>query len=198
LALAVVPLVAGHFVLQVPTSIGFDDVKEGTAPCGGFDITSRTGVSEWPVAGAPIQIISTHPQAEWEIKAALLNDTFRYLLPKISQQGLGEFCLPSVPGIKEWEGLDGVMQMIQHAVDGALYQCAAIKFVGGAAASVPDSCKNASSIVASFEPGTDTGTLATVSTGMSMTASATTTGAAGGGPANRTATATGAGVGTAA
>lgn len=114
----------GHFVLQVPTSLGFDDSKEGMAPCGGFDITNRNTVTNWPILGAPIQIISTHPQADWEIRAALLNDTgnFVYMVPPLSQQGLGTFCLPAVPGVADWEGKDAVLQMIQHAVDGALYQ----------------------------------------------------------------------------
>ncbi|KAK1763048.1 hypothetical protein QBC33DRAFT_460267 [Phialemonium atrogriseum] len=151
-----------HFVLQVPASIGFSDSLEGTGPCGSFDITSRTGESNWPVAGAPIQVITTHPHADWQIRAALLNDTsaFRNLVPNVSQGGIGTFCLPAVPGIAEWEGLEAVMQMTQHAVDGALYQCAAIKFVSGSAASVPGTCKNSTGITATFNPA-DAGTSTT-------------------------------------
>lgn len=115
---------AAHFVLQVPTSLGFDDANEGTAPCGNFDIAARTSVTEWPVSGYPVQVISTHPGATWQIRAALTNDTstFRNLVPDMVQQGLGTFCLPAVPGIADWVGKDAVMQMIQTAVDGKLYQ----------------------------------------------------------------------------
>jgi len=168
-----------HFVLQVPTSLGFDDAKEGTAPCGNLDIKDRSkGVTEWPTGGYPIQIISTHPDAEWEIQAALLNDTgtFKKLVPRVRQKGLGTFCMPQVPGLAAWKGQDAVFQMIQHAVDGALYQvrepreavllppsssqrcapcsprsqCAAVKFVDGAAGAVPSSCKNSTDVSAVF------------------------------------------------
>ncbi|KAJ9134361.1 hypothetical protein NKR23_g10202 [Pleurostoma richardsiae] len=151
---------AAHFVLEVPPSIGFNDAIEATAPCDGFDITSRKIVTDFPVAGSPIQILSTHPKAEWEVRAALLNNTsnFTYMVPRISQQGIGIFCLPSVPGIADWEGLEVIMQMIQHAVDGALYQCAALKFVSGPPASIPSSCKNATGIIASFISGSETAT----------------------------------------
>ncbi|KAK3376454.1 hypothetical protein B0T24DRAFT_700017 [Lasiosphaeria ovina] len=152
---ALAALAEAHFVLQVPTSLGFSDVLEGTAPCGSFHISSRVGESSWPVAGAPFQLITTHPQSDWQIRAALLNDTanFQPLVPVVSQQGTGTFCLPAVPGIAAWEGQDAVLQAIQHSVDGELYQCAAIKFVSGSAAAAPQSCKNSTNVSASFKPG---------------------------------------------
>ncbi len=124
LPLALFHPVSAHFVLQVPTSLGFDDALEGAGPCGSFDITDRHTVTPWPLAGGPVQVISTHPKADWTISAALLNSTgsFRPMVPQIRQAGLGTFCLPAVPGIPDWEGQDAVLQMIQNAADGLLYQ----------------------------------------------------------------------------
>ncbi|EGX45652.1 hypothetical protein TWF173_000875 [Orbilia oligospora] len=162
--LALIPFTAAHFVLQVPTSLGFNDINEVEAPCGGFDITSRSTVTDWPIAGYPIGVVSTHPNALWQIRAALLEkpDEFVDLLPNIRQDGMGNFCLGTVPGYADWIGKDAVLQVVQTAVDGMLYQCAAIKFVEGAAAAVPGNCRNGSRIVASVDPDyTGTATLPT-------------------------------------
>ncbi len=131
LLLAFASLAFSHFVLEVPTSIGYDDMEEATPPCGGFDITNRTAVTEWPIAGAPLKIISTHPFAQYTIQAALAlnaaavnggNFNFTKMVPLVSQSGRGGLCLPAVPGIAAWEGKDAVVQVIQAATDGQLYQ----------------------------------------------------------------------------
>ncbi|KAK6353934.1 hypothetical protein TWF730_008354 [Orbilia blumenaviensis] len=182
---AIITLVNGHFVLQIPSSIGFSDIKESEGPCGGFDITSRSKVTDWPIGGYPVGVVSTHPNAHWQIRAALLENTQEFvdLIPNIVQDGLGNFCLGTVPGIADWVGKDAVLQVVQTAVDGQLYQCAAIKFVDGAAASIPGNCRNGSGIVASIDP-EYTGT-ATVPIGPAPT---TTTGpAASTSPASSTA-----------
>ncbi|KAH8879302.1 hypothetical protein GQ53DRAFT_583747, partial [Thozetella sp. PMI_491] len=158
-----------HFVLQVPTSIGYSDVNEGTAPCGGYDITTRsTGVTDWPITGGPVQVLSTHPEAQWEINAALLNDTSKLkpMVPMIKQGGLGSICFTSIPGLQDWVGQDAAFQIVQHAVDGALYQCAAIRFVEGPAATVPGSCKNASGVTAQFIPGTESASSSTAASSL--------------------------------
>ncbi|KAF2243176.1 hypothetical protein BU26DRAFT_570570 [Trematosphaeria pertusa] len=117
-----------HFVLQVPTSLGFDDAKETESPCGSFSATDRsTGVTNYPIAGAPVQMLTTHT----------------------SQTGVGTFCLPQVPVNAAWAGQDAILQVIQHGPDGTLFQCAAIKFVTGGAADVPGSCVS-TDITASF------------------------------------------------
>lgn len=122
--LAAFPRVHSHFVLQIPPSIGFNDVKEDQEPCGGFDIKSREKVTDWPVAGHPIGVVSTHPGATWQFRAALIEEpeNFVDLLPNLIQDGMGNFCLQSVPGFADWVGRDAVFQMIQTAVDGRLYQ----------------------------------------------------------------------------
>ncbi|KAF3942010.1 hypothetical protein ABW19_dt0206763 [Dactylella cylindrospora] len=150
----ILPFAAAHFVLQIPTSLGFSDINEVQAPCGGFDIKSRNTVTEWPLGGHPIGVVSTHPNAHWQIRAALLENTDEFvdLIPDIRQDGMGNFCLRSVPGYADWVGKDAVLQVIQTAVDGQLYQCAAIQFVEGEAASTPGNCRNATNIVASIDP----------------------------------------------
>ena len=121
-------LTLAHFVLQFPPSLGFDDVKEGQGPCGSFSIPSGDDTSvkstDWPIYGAAVDVLSTHPNALWTYRAALLNatDTWVTLQSNVTQQGVGDFCLPAVPGKKEWTGLSAVVQVTQNAVDGTLYQ----------------------------------------------------------------------------
>ncbi|KAI9655257.1 MAG: hypothetical protein M1829_000670 [Trizodia sp. TS-e1964] len=125
LVLSAATIVEAHFVLQIPTSLGFDDSVEATGPCGSFNPTDRsTGVTNWPIAGAPIGILSTHTQVEWQIKAALVSDTTSWtdLVPHISQTGVGSFCFASVPGLAAWVGKPAVLQVIQIGGDGTLYQ----------------------------------------------------------------------------
>jgi hypothetical protein len=122
--LLLIPASNGHFVLNVPTSLGFEDIKEGQGPCGGFDIKGREAVTEFPLGGQPFAMLSTHNTALWRFRAALLNDTETWvdLLPPVAQEGLGNFCLPTVPGVQRWVGMDAVVQVTQDAVDGTLFQ----------------------------------------------------------------------------
>ncbi|KAK4938242.1 hypothetical protein LTR28_009648 [Elasticomyces elasticus] len=114
-----------HFVLQVPTSLGFDDGKESESPCGSFDPTGRsTGVTDWALGGNPVELLTTHTRGTWDIKVALLSDVTKFvsLLPVVDQSGVGTFCLPAVPGKAEWVGSDAVLQITQSSPDGMLYQ----------------------------------------------------------------------------
>ncbi|KAH0548058.1 hypothetical protein GP486_008201 [Trichoglossum hirsutum] len=113
-----------HFVLQSPPSLGFTDTKEGQSPCGGFDIANRSTVTDFPVAGYPFYLLTTHTQSEFEYRAALLNDTAAWLdlIPPVLQSSVGYFCLGAVSGISAWVGLDAVVQVKQSAPDGVLYQ----------------------------------------------------------------------------
>jgi hypothetical protein len=113
-----------HFVLQSPVSLGFNDGLETTGPCDGFDISSRTNVNKYPVGGYPIHVLTTHNSVVFKYSAALLNDTGTWveIIPPVKQTGVGDFCLPSVPGYAPWIGLDAVLQIVQFAPDGILYQ----------------------------------------------------------------------------
>ncbi|KAF3165573.1 hypothetical protein TWF788_000730 [Orbilia oligospora] len=138
-------LTSAHFFLETPIAIGFDDLTLTEAPCGGFDPTDRSaGVTEWPVLGYPIALITTHLNVNWTFRAALLSDVTNWvdIFPRIHQTGIAEFCLPEVPGIEAWIGQDAVVQIIQEAPDGLLHQCAAVKFVAGGPAVPDDTCDN--------------------------------------------------------
>ncbi|KAH8650813.1 hypothetical protein BGZ60DRAFT_549991 [Tricladium varicosporioides] len=142
-----------HFVLEIPTSLGFDDAVEGTAPCGGFDPHDRTTVTNWPVKGAPVGLLTTHLAVTWEFRAALVCnlDHWVSLTPILNQTGFGEFCEPQIPGKKSWIGEPAVFQIIQHSDDGSLYQCAAIKFVNGGPGLVSSGCTNTTGTAAHWE-----------------------------------------------
>ncbi|KAL5606753.1 hypothetical protein BROUX41_003142 [Berkeleyomyces rouxiae] len=143
---------SAHFTLTDPESIGFNDDNEGESPCGGFDATSRDNAVDYPSGGLSITVVSTHAAADWTFKAALLNNTndFQYLIAPISQEGLGTFCLQNIPGPAAWAGQEGVVQVSQGASDGALYQCIAVTFTDGDAASQPSACTNSSGISISW------------------------------------------------
>ena len=113
------------FVLKYPQSIGINEFTENQAPCGSFDPTSRKSVSDWPVAGSPIHILTTNPSATWTYKAALVSDINNWvdMQPAVSQAGMGDWCLTSVPGLNDWIGKDVVIQVTQNAaLDGTKYQ----------------------------------------------------------------------------
>jgi hypothetical protein len=97
---------------------------EGTGPCGSFDITNRDTVTNWPIGGYPVYMITTHPLVVLEFRAALVNDTSTWinLIPPINQYGLGYFCEPAMPGFAPWAGLPAVLQVAQYAPDGINYQ----------------------------------------------------------------------------
>jgi len=117
-------LVAGHFNLIYPQTLGFIDDKEGEGPCGSFavDFTNVTNVT---VDSFPIQLQSGHPQADWLFRVTLDKtnpSNWTNLLPVVTEIGLGAFCLPNLRAPAEFAGKQGVVQVIQDAVDGALYQ----------------------------------------------------------------------------
>jgi len=114
-----------HFILNIPTSLGFDDDNEGVAPCGGFNIRNRNTVTNWKVKGDTIAVLTTHEESTWEYRVALLSNLHHWvhLTPTLNQTGEGDFCEPTIPGIGgSWLNKPAVLQVIQHGDDGALYQ----------------------------------------------------------------------------
>ncbi|KAH8879301.1 hypothetical protein GQ53DRAFT_44556 [Thozetella sp. PMI_491] len=143
--------VLGHFVLQIPASLGYDDTNEAMAPCDTFDPTTRNPVTNWPVGGSAISVITTHTSVLWDYNAALVSNTsnwIRLTATALNQTGVGFFCEPQIPGITAWIGQPVVLQVVQHAPDGLLYQCAAIQFVAGGPAATPSGCTNSSGLTA--------------------------------------------------
>jgi hypothetical protein len=114
-----------HFVLQLPTSIGFDDSREDQGPCGSFDPTDRSkGITDWSVAGDNIAVLSTHTSVTWELNVALASSpgTWVPLVQPFAQRGVGSICFKAIPGFSAWTGQPAVLQVIQHGPDGILYQ----------------------------------------------------------------------------
>lgn len=141
--------VNAHFVLQIPTSLGFNDDSESTAPCGSFDPADRSkGVTDWKVGGDSIGVLTTHTSVTWEFNAALVSDinTWVPLVQSFTQTGVGTVCFSGVPGFSAWVGKPAVLQVLAHSPDGILYQCAAIQFVAGGPGSAPSGCITSSGV----------------------------------------------------
>lgn len=118
-------LAAGHFNLNYPVSLGFNDDKESEGPCGGFQVDFTGNVTNITVGNFPISLRSGHPQADWLFRVTLSKaDPFNWtnLLPVVDETGLGFFCLENVMAPAEFAGKQGLVQVIQNAADGALYQ----------------------------------------------------------------------------
>lgn len=122
---ALLPTTFAHFVLNYPTSLGFDDDRESIGPCGGYDIVFGANDTNVTVESFAIASRSTHPQANWLFRATLSTaEPFNWtnLLPVVQQSGLGDFCIPSFSAPSSFVGQRGVLQIVQSAVDGNLYQ----------------------------------------------------------------------------
>jgi hypothetical protein len=115
-----------HFYLNYPTTIGFDDSLEGLPPCGSFSVDFSTdNITNFHVGGDSLAMTSIHPQATWLFRATLdktASGNWTDLLPAIVQTGLGDYCEPDVLVPASWAGSNGVIQVVQDAPDGILYQ----------------------------------------------------------------------------
>lgn len=124
-ALSLFGQASSHFLLNYPNSLGFDDEKEDEGPCGSFNVTFDNA-TDFHVNGDAIALTSTHPEADWLFRATLdktgMGNNWTDLLPVVHQQGLGQYCEPSLTVPANWAGQSGVVQVIQHGDDGSLYQ----------------------------------------------------------------------------
>jgi len=168
LTLAFLQLSSAHFILQYPNSLGFDDDAEDEAPCGGLDVTFGANDSSVPVGGFTVAMLSTHPQAQWLFRATLSQQApfnWTNILPIVEETGLGDFCIPTLTVPQDFAGQQGLIQVIQNAADGMLYQCAAVNFVDGVNSTVGVNCKNATGLVATITNQNDFNTTAASGTG---------------------------------
>ncbi|QSZ37221.1 hypothetical protein DSL72_009315 [Monilinia vaccinii-corymbosi] len=178
---------SAHFLLHQPVTYGFNDDAEGDAPCGGFSVAYDHNVTDFHVGGDSIAMTSTHPTTTWLFRAIVGNNTsannWTQLIPTVQQTGLGDFCQPTVTVPSTFAGSKGVISVVADGPDGLLYQCAAVSFVAGAAASPPSVCKNSTGVSASYAtdaglsniPASNTAT----ASGTSSTATASKSSAAG-------------------
>ncbi|KFY37127.1 hypothetical protein V495_07350 [Pseudogymnoascus sp. VKM F-4514 (FW-929)] len=163
--------VNGHFNLNYPTTLGFDDSKEGTGPCGGFE-PSLDKTTDFHIGGDVIAVKTTHPKSNWYFRAttdAKASTGWVNIIPEIEQTGLGAYCEQNLTLPDSFAGKKGFVQAVQHAADGDLFQCAPVNFVKGKASSVPSACTNATgleaSTVAASSPSKTSGAAAETSTG---------------------------------
>ena len=121
-----------HFLLNYPPTIGFNSTTEGLAPCGGFPIIFNNMTAPTlniTVGGFPIELQSTHPQANWLFRATLSQSApfnWSNLLPVVSETGIGEFCVPDLSTPLDFAGRAGIVQVVQMADDGVAYQVGAV------------------------------------------------------------------------
>lgn len=123
-----------HFTLDYPATIGFDDDKESTAPCGSFtpDFT-KDNVTDFHVGGDNVAINLLHPQGTWLYRATLdqtASGNWTQLFPEVLQSGLGKFCEPQITVPASWAGKKGVLSVIVDAPDGLLYQVRGVSTPG--------------------------------------------------------------------
>lgn len=155
---SLVPLVAGHFRLQYPTSRGFDEDTMPDFPCGGMSQSSnRTQV---PLSGSfPVALQMGHDDTAVEVLLALGSnpgDNYNVtLVPTFQIRGLGEFCLPhvtfdeSILGTNLTDGMNATLQVQSNGdPSGGLYACADIQFSSSVTYSEPSSCSNNTGISA--------------------------------------------------
>ncbi|KAI7258124.1 hypothetical protein KC352_g10765, partial [Hortaea werneckii] len=175
-----------------PPTAGFDDDGEPTGPCGGVDVTVDETSPEVQVDRFAVQIQNGHPAGEWLFRATTDTEApynWTSIVPIVNTAGVGDFCLDSLSAPSSFEGKAGIIQVIDKAVDGMLYQCAPVNFVSGSNDTVGDSCKNVTGFSATwtsmidFESSTNgastTGTSGTMTMSTaSSTASATSSDAA--------------------
>lgn len=173
--------VRAHFTLNYPTTIGFDEDKEDTGPCGSYtpDFSTDT-VDDFYVGGDNVAVNLLHSQGNWLFRATLDTsvttndgDTWTQLFPIVQQSGLGKFCEPAIAVPESWAGQQGVVGVVVDAPDGLLYQCAAVNFVAGVTNVTQSACTNSSGVSISYV--SDSSLTALVSSNDSSTSTANAT-----------------------
>lgn len=198
LALALAPVALAHFNLNYPTSRGFDEDKESTYPCGGYD-SVQSQRTDFPISGGPIQLKLGHQQTNIAVYLAVGDNSdsgfSTVLYPQFQVSGFGDFCLGNVSipsSLNVTEGTKASIQVITNAHgEGGLYQCSDLNLVNTALSQSDYStnCKNGSGISVTQQniSGNPNGT----STGASPSASGSATASGSGAAASPSASQTG-------
>ncbi|KAI4745616.1 hypothetical protein E4T50_04091 [Aureobasidium sp. EXF-12298] len=157
---ALLPLVSAHFKLVYPAARGFDEDILGTFPCGGQNTVSSNR-TEFPITGAPIQLLMGHTSAKVQVLMALGNDpgsNFNItLLPTFQEQGPQNFCIGAgalqfPAGLNITAGMNATIQVVTNGdPNGGLYNCADITFTSTQLSSAEYSadCQNSTGVTAS-------------------------------------------------
>ncbi|OQN95306.1 hypothetical protein B0A48_18463 [Cryoendolithus antarcticus] len=148
LTLALAGASTAHFVLNWPPTAGFIDDSESNGPCGGAVVTVNSSAPEVQVDRFAIQVLSTHPEGQWQFRAT--TDTqepynWTEIAPLVNTEGAGIFCLNYMSVPSSFAGSKGIIQVTDGSIDGTLYQCAPVSFTSGSNATIGEFCKNQSS-----------------------------------------------------
>ncbi|KAI1384371.1 uncharacterized protein F4822DRAFT_432919 [Hypoxylon trugodes] len=147
--------IQAHFTVQYPEVVGvFDDDKEGTAPCGGYnpDIT-KVAITDFHVDGDYIATTLTHPEGDWLYRVTTdpgANGNWTKIFPIFKQDGAGKYCAPQVTVPQDFVGKKGYLGIVSKAVDGKLYQCAGVNFVKGKITAASQNCTNGTGVTATY------------------------------------------------
>lgn len=122
-------LASAHFTLTYPSTRGFDETKEATAPCGGYNTASSQRV-QMPINSSFIEINSGHTSYTYVINALAKNDpttsdfSNATNLVQVAQGGRAypqAACLPlAFNDIKS--NTNVTLQIVYNGGDGLLYQ----------------------------------------------------------------------------
>ena len=113
-----------HFILDFPSGLTDDTEEMATGPCGGQDFSFDGDATELAVNGFPVQVTTSHPEAMWSYRYTTDEEeplTWTDIVPIVSQQGVGKFCLSSLNVSADLAGQTALMQVIQAGDHGNLY-----------------------------------------------------------------------------
>ncbi|KAG8812813.1 hypothetical protein FRC19_002875 [Serendipita sp. 401] len=183
-------LCKAHFQLSYPPTRGFDEEKEPTSPCGGFDsVTTRT---PFPLGSAYIKLESEHEKANVQVmisfstKPTTIQD-FTNTTTGGEQPPVRAFLtvdgedicigvdIQSVGYPNATDNTPATLSILYEGGDGALFQCADI--VLSATATIPANETCATTYPISSASSTPSGTGASTSASASQTSTSTPSGA---------------------
>lgn len=132
-ALVSLQTVLAHYTVTYPSSRGFDETKEPTAPCGGFDtVGTRT---PFPLKGGFVEINSGHTSYSYVVNllvkdapttADFSNSTANVQVATGTRAYPQAACLSLDDLSKNADakaGAEATLQIVYNGGDGQLYQC---------------------------------------------------------------------------
>jgi nascent polypeptide-associated complex subunit beta len=129
LAISLLPVALAHFKLIYPAPRGFDEDKEPTFPCGGFNDVQQQR-TDFSMSGSNLQLNMGHEQSNTAVYMAVGNNPGSAFNTVLRQQftisGIGDFCIGgvSVPaGMNISDGTPATIQVVTNGDGkGGLYQ----------------------------------------------------------------------------
>lgn len=126
---ALVSLSSAHFLMEYPTSRGFNDDTIGTFPCGGFNVVNTTR-TKWPLTGGEIALTMADSSTNIEVLIGLGNnvgDGFNTVIRStFAETGKGAFCMTGFYLPSSYNGMNATIQVVTNGdkSGSGLYNCA--------------------------------------------------------------------------